>query len=276
MHVNWYDYGARFYDPALGRWNTLDPVTSEYPSLSPYVYCVNDPVNLLDPDGKDWIPSNDGKTMIFRVALVNSSYRKDINLNKTKEVIINQFNKAFGDGFKIEISTVEGNGKNIDGQHLINIVDPATFEYKDGQEVLGSADEGGKYIQINSNYLSDEGTPAKIDQSVFAEEIGHTGGLSHPFEFGKSAEFANGRKVPENLQSIGLDATTNNFMNYPGKAAAAMRDANGITISTYDQISISRDYSKNPSPATNGQKSQILQNYRNNNLNFNDIPNKFK
>ena len=65
-------------------------------------------------------------------------------------------------------------------------------------------------------------------------------------------------------------------MNYPWKAAGAIRDANGIPLSRENQYYINRDYSKNPSPATNGQKSQILENYRNKNLNFNDIPKKHR
>jgi RHS repeat-associated protein len=276
VKVDWYDYGARMYDAQLGRWHVVDPVTSNYPSISPYVYCVNDPINLLDPDGKDWIPSKDGQTMTFRVTLKNSSYRKDIDLNKTKETITNQFNKAFGDGYKIEISLLDKNGKVRKDQHLIDIVSPGEFGFKNGQEVLGLSDEGGKYIKISSNYLSDGGSPAMMDQSVFAEEIGHSGGLSHPFEFGESAGFANGNIIPINLQSKGLDATSNNFMNYPVKAAGAIRDKDGVTISREKQLSIIRDYYKNPSPATKGQKSQILENYRNNNLNYDDIPNKYK
>ena len=47
------DFGARQYDPALGSWLSQDPLAKDYPSLSPYAYCAGDPVNLVDPEGKD-------------------------------------------------------------------------------------------------------------------------------------------------------------------------------------------------------------------------------
>ncbi|MCB0753140.1 MAG: RHS repeat-associated core domain-containing protein, partial [Ignavibacteriae bacterium] len=46
--LNWYHYGARFYDPQIARWHTMDPA-DEF--NSPYSYVGNDPVNLVDPDG---------------------------------------------------------------------------------------------------------------------------------------------------------------------------------------------------------------------------------
>lgn len=53
MHgLNTYDYGARQYNPILCRWDRVDPLCEKYYSISPYVYCENDPVNTFDPDGK--------------------------------------------------------------------------------------------------------------------------------------------------------------------------------------------------------------------------------
>ena len=47
-----YDFGARLYDPAVGRWTTMDPLCEKYYSVSPYAYCFNNPVKFIDPDGK--------------------------------------------------------------------------------------------------------------------------------------------------------------------------------------------------------------------------------
>ena len=52
MHgLNQYDYGARNYDPLMCRFTQMDPLAEEYYNVSPYAYCVNNPVNMIDLDG---------------------------------------------------------------------------------------------------------------------------------------------------------------------------------------------------------------------------------
>ena len=47
------DYGARLYDNLLPRWTTPDPLAEKYYGISPYAFCNNNPVNFVDPDGRD-------------------------------------------------------------------------------------------------------------------------------------------------------------------------------------------------------------------------------
>lgn len=52
--LNWYDYGARLYDPQLGRWHTIDPLAENYNSISPFHFSGNNPIRFLDSNGKNY------------------------------------------------------------------------------------------------------------------------------------------------------------------------------------------------------------------------------
>jgi RHS repeat-associated protein len=59
--LGWYDYGARFYDPAIARFHTVDPLASDFPSWTPYHFVHNNPIVLIDPTGMsaDWFQNEE-------------------------------------------------------------------------------------------------------------------------------------------------------------------------------------------------------------------------
>ena len=55
-------FGSRYYSSDLSIWLSVDPMSDKYPSLNPYVYCANNPVKLVDPNGEDiWEIDENGK-----------------------------------------------------------------------------------------------------------------------------------------------------------------------------------------------------------------------
>ena len=51
-------FGSRYYSSDLSIWLSVDPMSDKYPSLSPYVYCVNNPIKLVDPNGEEIVDEN--------------------------------------------------------------------------------------------------------------------------------------------------------------------------------------------------------------------------
>ena len=79
--LNWYDFGARWFDVAgVPMWTSVDPLAEKYYNVSPYAYCNNNPVMFIDPDGRDyWSTNNKEEIVAFLNAIGNSQTQFDFS-----------------------------------------------------------------------------------------------------------------------------------------------------------------------------------------------------
>jgi len=161
MHgLDTYDYGARQYNPILGRWDRMDPLCEKYYAISPYAYCGNNPINRIDPDGREiWIyyDDEDGQQQSFQytagmqcnvdnltaqtiVANLNTMYENESGAKVLDAILINRT--------KYGLKQADTHSEN--GEGYFNI-DTNTMSLHDVNNTLSFAEETFHIYQSVNN-----------------------------------------------------------------------------------------------------------------------------
>ncbi|MBO7491040.1 MAG: RHS repeat-associated core domain-containing protein [Bacteroidales bacterium] len=83
-------FGSRYYSSDLSIWLSVDPMSDKYASLSPYVYCADNPIKLVDPDGEEIeYNSFSDRIIVGLLKIFDSGFRKQFKeLKKSEEIYV--------------------------------------------------------------------------------------------------------------------------------------------------------------------------------------------
>jgi RHS repeat-associated protein len=146
MHgLNTYDYGARQYDPILARWDRVDPLAEKYYNVSPYVYCGNNPVMLVDPDGKEIFMVGSYKQRMELLGFLQQLSNDELAMKQNGQVFIKKTgNRNSGQNLNLGTELV---ASVLNHHHIVTI--QSTMKNSRTHSVYRGNSTNGKGTDVN-------------------------------------------------------------------------------------------------------------------------------
>ena len=188
-------FGSRYYNSDLSIWLSVDPMSDKYPSMSPYVYCANNPVKLVDPNGEDFVTIIDDENKTITIKATYYAANKDKELLQQGIDLWMQQSEKYSytmekDGqsipytIKFDLSIAEGDyATSFDAKSAMPTHQGMNF-FEVLPEVKGSDNNPirGKCISGFGINVSNDYTLAGYDPvRTAAHEIGHSLGCADTF-----------------------------------------------------------------------------------------------
>lgn len=167
-----YYYGARYYDPKGSIWLSIDPLAEKFPGYSPYNYTMNNPINMVDPDGRaplDWYRNN--KTG-------NISWHNGNGAKSGYTNIGTQTNVATGTGQNLQLNS-NGTFKDLNsgksyGANSTVIANTSTRETVtsiSNSKTLEAAGKTNDYVSGVASPLAKFGSSSNIASQTFSATV---------------------------------------------------------------------------------------------------------
>jgi RHS repeat-associated protein len=231
-----YYYGARYYDPKVSIWLSVDPKAEKYYSLSPYVYVADNPVNAIDPTGEEIIFIVRGKTREqdrqFTYRKGNFYHANGKRYNPAKEGVSTTMYKVLSAYRQIEKSS----DKDLKGQqNKLETSDQKHFveESPNGENAVTALNRDKGYFGIPTGTLTEfsfDGTGKSVLETVVHE-------MRHQYDYDignmKDNETENTAKDPAEIRAVHNENKANDILGKKHRT-------------TYDGQEIDPEKLKNP------------------------------